>query len=140
MRHAYLDKMDKELSEYESEYHYLFKILKEFKSDETIAQAYPIPNIARKVLDTFLLFRVPCGGGMYTKLEKIRETTSFDENKLTAIYKFVNDQSHITGSGFNPSLVPETQKNVRYLLEMIKEVFPEHYQILEEAVSPETTS
>lgn len=140
MRCAYLDKMDKELCEYESEYHYLFKILKEFKSDETIAQAYPIPNIARKVLDTFLLFRVPCGGGMYVKLEKIKETTSFDENKLTAIYKFVNDQSHITGSGFNPSLVPETQKNVKYLLEMIKEVFPEHYQILEEAVSPEITA
>ena len=111
-----------------------------FKSDETIAQAYPIPNIARKVLDTFLLFRVPCGGGMYTKLEKIKDTTSFDENKLTAIYKFVNDQSHITGSGFNPALVPETQKNVKYLLEMIEQVFPEHYQILQEAISPEVTS
>jgi wobble nucleotide-excising tRNase len=140
MRCAYLDKMDKELCEYESEYHYLFKILKEFKSNETIAQAYPIPNIARKVLDTFLLFRVPCGGGMYAKLEKIKDTTLFDENKLTAIYKFVNDQSHITGSGFNPALVPETQKNVKYLLEMIEHVFPEHYQILQEAISPEVTS
>ncbi|MCL5667362.1 MAG: AAA family ATPase [Patescibacteria group bacterium] len=133
-RCAYLDRMDKALYEYESEYHYLFKTLKTFESDGTIAQAYPIPNIARKVLDTFLMFRVPSGGGTYSKLEVIKGTTNFDKNKLTAIYKFTNDQSHITGSGFDPALVPETQKNVTYLLEMIKDVFPEHYKILEESV------
>jgi len=133
-RCAYLDKMDKELLEYESEYHYLFKILSEFQSNDTIARAYPIPNIARKVLDTFLMFRIPTGGGNYKKLEKLAETSGFDETKLTAIYKFTNDQSHISGSGFDPSLVPETQKNVKYLLEMIEEVFPEHYKILKESI------
>lgn len=135
IRCAYLDKMDKVLCEYESEYHYLFKILNEFKSDGTIAQAYPIPNIARKVLDTFLLFRVPSGKGNYHKLEKIKDTTHFDANKLTAIYKFTNDLSHITGSGFDPALVPETQKNVKYLLDMIEDVFPEHYKILQESIN-----
>lgn len=134
-RCAYLDKMDKELCDYESEYHYLFKILKEFESDGTIAQAYPIPNIARKVLDTFLLFRIPSGSNSYDKLEKIKETTNFDKNKITAIYKFTNDQSHITGSGFDPALVQETQKNVKYLLQMIQEIFPEHYKILEESIN-----
>lgn len=134
-RCAFLDKMDKELCDYESEYHYLFKILNEFQSDGTIAQAYPIPNIARKVLETFLLFRMPCGGGTYRKLEKIKKTTNFDNNKITAIYKFTNDQSHITGSGFDPALVPETQKNVRYLLEMIETIFPEHYKILKESIA-----
>lgn len=129
-RCAYLDNMDKELLKYESEYHYLFKIIYEFESDGTIGQSYPIPNIARKVLDTFLLFRVPSGGNTYGKLMKLQSTTGFDENKITAIYKFVNDQSHITGSGFDPSLVPENAKNVAYLLEMMKTVFPEHYEIL----------
>lgn len=133
-RCAFLDKMDKELCEYESEYHYLFKILKEFESDGTIGQAYPIPNIARKVLETFLMFRVPMGGSPYMKMEKIRETTKFDPIKLTAIYKFTNDQSHVTGSGFDPALVQETQKNVKYLLEMISSVFPEHYSLLEESI------
>jgi len=134
-RRAFLDKMDKELSTHESEYHYLFKELNAFKSDSTIGQSYPIPNMARKVLDTFLLFRVPSGKSMYAKLETIKKTTNFDKNKLTAIYKFVNDQSHITGAGFNPALVPEAQKNVKYLLEMIEEVFPEHYQILQESIT-----
>jgi len=134
-RCAYIDVMDKELQEYESEYHYLFKVLKQFESDGTIAQSYPIPNIARKVLETFLMFRVPSSDNTYDKLETIRTTTSFDPVKLTAIYKFTNDQSHITGSGFDPALVPETQKNVRYLLEMIGEVFPEHSKILEASIS-----
>lgn len=133
-RCAYLDKMDKELKEYESEYHYLFKKIYEFQSDGTIEQSYPIPNIARKVLDTFLLFRVPSGDNIYNKLMKLQSATGFDKNKIIAIYKFVNDQSHITGSGFDPALVPETQKSVRYLLEMMKEVFKEHYDILVDSV------
>lgn len=134
-RCAFVDIMDKELHKYESEYHFLFKKIKEFESDGTIAQSYPIPNLARKILDTFLLFRIPSGGNIYSKLEKLKETTDFDEGKITAIYKFVNNQSHITGSGFDPSLVPETQKNVKYLLELIETVFPEHYKILVESIS-----
>lgn len=125
-RSAHLSGLDKDLRGHESEYHYLFKILYSFETDGSIASVYHIPNIARKVLETFLMFRVPSCQNLYQKME----TLTFDENKKTAIYKYTNDQSHITGSGFDPSLVPETQKNVRYLLEMMETVFPEHYKIL----------
>ena len=135
-RTAFISELDKELKDHESEYHYLFKVLYTFKSDGSIASVYHMPNIARKVLDTFLMFRVPSGENAYKKMEKL----TFDENKKTAIYKFTNDQSHITGDGLDPSLVPEAQKNVQYLLEMMKEVFPEHYQILEEQFSTQTSS
>jgi hypothetical protein len=40
------------------------------------------------------MFRVPNGKSTYQKLT----TLNFDETKKTAIYKFTNDQSHITGS------------------------------------------
>ena len=50
--------------------------------------------------------------------------------KKVAIYKFVNDQSHITGAGFDPSLVPETQKCVGYLLELMETTFKDHYDYL----------
>ena len=121
-------KLDNLLCEHESEYHYLFKILYKYKSDGTIESAYHIPNVARKVLDTFLMFRVPNSKKNYHKLEELKPY--FDENKLSAIYKFTNDQSHITGKGFDPALVLETQKNVEYLLEMIESVFPDHYRII----------
>ena len=134
-RTAFISELDKELRDHESEYHYLFKVLYTFETDGSIASVYHIPNVARKVLDTFLMFRVPNGENSYKKMEKL----VFDENKKTAIYKFTNDQSHITGDGFDPSLVPEAQKNIQYLLEMMKTVFPEHYQILEEQFSNTAT-
>ena len=66
----------------------------------------------------------------YKKLEQI----NFDENKKTAIYKFTNDQSHITGKGFNPALVSESQNVIAFLLDMMHTVFPDHYKALEDAV------
>jgi wobble nucleotide-excising tRNase len=129
-RTAFISDLDKELKDHESEYHYLFKVLYTFETDGSIASVYHIPNVARKVLDTFLMFRVPNRENSYKKIEKL----DFDENKKTAIYKFTNDQSHITGDGFDPSLVPEVQKNVKYLLEMMESVFPEHYQILTDSI------
>jgi wobble nucleotide-excising tRNase len=129
-RTAFISELDKELRDHASEYHYLFKILYTFKTDGSIASVYHIPNIARKVLDTFLMFRVPNNEDSYKKMQEL----TFDENKKTGIYKFTNHQSHITGDGFDPSLVPETQKNVEHLLEMMKTVFPEHYKILEESI------
>ncbi len=135
LRRGGIYKLDNVLQDHETEYHYLFKLLHTFQSDGTIAQAYPIPNIARKFLESFLMFRVPNSKSIYQKIESLKE---FDQNKRTAIYKFVNDQSHITGKGFDPSLVPETQKNVSYLLEMVKETFPKHYEILTEYLTIHT--
>jgi wobble nucleotide-excising tRNase len=129
-RVAYIGKLDPLLEKYESEYHYLCKILLTLECDGTIASVYNIPNIARKVLDSFLMFRVPSGDNAFEKLKAL----TFDEDKKTAIYKFVNDQSHITGKGFDPCLIPETQKNVQYLLEMMDSTFPEHFQILKSSI------
>jgi wobble nucleotide-excising tRNase len=130
-RTAYLDRLDKALEEFESEYHYLFNIAYKYKDDGTIENAYKMPNIARKLLDTFLMFRVPKNVSPYKRLEEIK----YDEQKKSAIYKFSNDQSHITGSGFDPSLVPEAKNCIKDLLDMMKAVDPEHYKYLEETVS-----
>ena len=130
-RVAKLDILDTLLQSYESEYQYLFKNLFEFKSDGTLASVFHIPNIARKVLEYFLMIMIPNSKSMYNKLELLE----FDENKKTAIYKFTNDQSHITGNGFDPSLVPECQNNVKYLIEMIETVFPSHHKVLVESIN-----
>ncbi len=136
VRTAQLEHMDKELCEYESEYHYLFKLLKQLRDEQdgTIAKAYPVPNIARKVWDTFLMFSVPSGKSNYKKMDDLK-TSGFDEQKLDAIYKFTNDQSHITGSGFNPALVPETQKVISELFEMIELIAPTHFRIIDQATN-----
>lgn len=131
IRKASIDILDPLLKEHESEYHYLFKLLYYFQSDGTIESVYHIPNIARKALEYFLSIMVPNSDSMYKKLERL----PFDAMKKTSIYKFTNDQSHITGKGFDPSLVQASQNSVKYLLEMIDNVFPEHYKILVESLS-----
>ncbi|MFS2108400.1 AAA family ATPase [Sphingomonas sp. Sphisp140] len=120
---ARLAPLDRLLIEHATEYHYLFKVLYTFKSDGTILGCYHVPNIARKVLETFLDFHVPSSKSLYMKLEE----TGFDPHKKTAIYKFANDLSHHTGKSFDPALVAEAQKNTTYLLEMIEAVAPLHY-------------
>ena len=127
-RIAQLGQLDKLLIEFQSEYQYLFKTLYCYKPDDTIESAYNLPNIARKVLDNFLMVMIPDNSSPYRKLELI----NFDENKKAAIYKFTNDQSHITGKGFDPSLTSECKNVITYLLEMIETVFPTHYKILVE--------
>jgi len=136
VRAAYIIELDKILREYESEYHYLFKLLKEMQGNQngTLIWAYPVPNIARKVWDTFLLFRVPDGNGTYLKMDYLKQQ-GVDAQKLDAIYKFTNDQSHSTGAGFDPALVPETQKLIVNLLNMIKELDPEHFRIINKATN-----
>lgn len=137
VRSASIDVMDRELEKYESEYHYLFKCLQDLKEqqDGTIASAYPVPNMARKLWETFLMFRVPNGLNSYSKMEKLKEGGT-DPQKLDSIYKFTNDQSHITGSGFDPSLVQEAKKAIENIFELMEELAPEHYRILSASVEP----
>lgn len=123
--------LDQALIDHPTEYHFLFKTLAKFKGDGTIAECYHIPNVTRKVLETFLDFFVPGKNSLYVKLSQV----AFDENKKTAIYKYANDNSHFTGQGFEPSLVQESQKNVTYLLEMIKALAPQHYDGMVAATS-----
>jgi wobble nucleotide-excising tRNase len=127
---ASLVKLDTSLERYESEYHYLFNLVYSYNDDGTIENAYKMPNVARKLLDSFLMFRVPKNVDTYTRLQEL----DFDDEKKSAIYKFTNDQSHITGAGFDPSLVPETQKCLKYLQELMETTFPEHYKYLIDSI------
>jgi len=129
-RETDLKPLDKILLENKNEFTYLFKILTEFESDGTVSNAYPIPNIARKVLETFLE-QHSTGKSFYKKLENLK----YDETKKAALYKYTNDLSHPTLSGLDPALVGETQTNIKHLLEMIKVVAPVHHKALTDTIS-----
>jgi wobble nucleotide-excising tRNase len=122
--------LDKVLLENKNEFAFLLKELTAFSTDGTIEQSYPIPNIIRKVLETFLE-QHSTGKGIYQKLDNIK----FDPAKKSALYKYANDLSHPTLSGLDPSLVGETQTNIKHLLEMIDFVAPAHYRALTDTIS-----
>jgi wobble nucleotide-excising tRNase len=130
VREAEIKPLDDILIKNRNEFVFLFKTLVDFKSDGTISTSYPIPNIVRKVLETFLA-QHSTGSSFYKRLENLE----YDEAKKTALYKYTNDLSHPTLTGLDPALVGETQTNVKHLLEMIKAVAPVHYSSLTKTIA-----
>lgn len=122
-RKSHIESMDKALTKNGSEYVFLFKQVRDYTCDGTIENAYPMPNIIRKVLEQFLEFMCPTSDNTYKKLQSI----TFDPVKKTALNKYANDFSHPTGKGLDPSLVDETRNNAAHLIEMISTVAPIHY-------------
>ena len=135
-RTASLDTIDPTLENFESEYQYLFKCIKDLQSKQngTIEMAYPVPNAARKLWESFLAYHIPNSKSIYQKNEMLKKD-GVDAQKIDAIYKFTNDQSHVTGSMLNPSLVPEAVKVISNILELMQKVAPRHFQILEEEIT-----
>lgn len=129
-RETEIKALDKVLLQNKNEFAYLLKLLVSFESDGSIEKAYPIPNIIRKVLETFLE-QHSTGKSLYEKLENLE----FEASKKTALYKFANDLSHATFSGLDPALVGETPTNIKHLLEMIEAVAPMHYKSLMETIA-----
>jgi hypothetical protein len=101
------------------------------EQDGTLMRAYPVPNIARKVWE---MYRIPNSETPYRKMDVLK-AAGFNAQKLDAVYKYTNDQSHITGAGFDPALVPETQKVLSQLFVMMQEIAPDHFAVLDAATA-----
>lgn len=125
-RKSWIEPMDTALTKNGSEYVFLFKQVRDYVCDGTIDNAYPMPNIIRKVLEQFLEFMCPTTDSTYRKLQNLK----FDSIKKTALNKYANDFSHPTGKGLDPSLIDETRNNAAHLIEMIKAVAPIHFKNL----------
>jgi wobble nucleotide-excising tRNase len=101
-RRTELATLDKLLSEYESEYSYLFsQILKGAKEvPGEIEKFYHYPNIARRVLEAFLAFRLPNSAHTWennsfkSDMHVYLHEVGFDKAKTIRILNFLNAHSH----------------------------------------------
>lgn len=142
-------KMDKTLTRYESEYLFLFKQLYEaygtvtFTGDDNpdeIAKLMLLPNIARRVLEIFVLFKFPdisTGSviNLYTVIKPL--DVNIPSEKISILDRVLNRVSHGRESGadfINMLDISETPKAVRYVLEFIKDADPIHFTGLEKAI------
>ncbi|MFV2073047.1 MAG: AAA family ATPase [Thermoanaerobaculales bacterium] len=86
-----------------------------------------MPNIARRLVESFLAFRFPdCNGDLARRMERVE----VDAGRKTRILRFLNTYSHSGGIAepeHDPSVLAETRTVLGEVMEMIKNVDPTHY-------------
>ena len=137
--------LDKSLELFHSEYHFLFsRVYAEANSTSVPGQLtdlYPLPNIARRLLETFLHFRRP---GMSldpnkVNLDKKIESVgpNYDAVKKARILRFVQTFSHdnkIAEDEHDLFLLGEARDVLRDVLDLVKSEDPEHHNGMLEAI------
>ena len=137
-RQSAISPLDPFLQQYESEYHYLFKRIYEESmknSRESIEAYYALPNIARRLLESFLAFRVPDRAGeLFKKFEGI----DFDTAKKTRILRFLHNYSHfdlIAEPDHDVSVLSETPAILKDVIELIRHCDEGHCKSMIEVTS-----
>lgn len=139
-RTATIAKLDPMLHEHESEYHYLFKKVRDESlkaaQQREIEGCYGMPNMARRLLEGFLAFRHPNKTGkLYQQLEEV----NFDAAKKSKILRFLDTYSHHEHVGeaeHDPSILSETSSVLADVLALIETTDKGHYDGMIAAIIP----
>lgn len=137
-RSSSISKLDSLLHEYESEYHYLFSLVYDAANSEEEAglqQNYHLPNIARRLLESFLAFRQPSKSG---ELRQQLDLIDFDVAKKTRILRFLHTHSHagqISDPEHDPSILIETKHVLNDLLCLIQKDDDRHFDQMKALVT-----
>lgn len=129
-RNSVLAPLDKLLADYESDYQYLFsKVFEVAKQppNATLESNYHIPNVSRRLLESFLSFRFP---HIKSDFLKLLEATEFDSQKVQRIYRFCHSFSHadrIPGAEHDPHILSETKDVMGDVLELMSSSDEGHY-------------
>lgn len=139
-RTATLMPIDPLLEQFESEYHFLFKQVYDAANPTApvseLAELYGMPNIARRLIETFLAYRFPdCSGDLIKRLDRV----DYDAEKKTQILRLLNTYSHsggISDPEHDPSVLAETGEVMKAILEMMESVDGDHYQGMVKLMCP----
>ncbi len=138
-RRGCIQPLDPLLEKYDSEYQYIFSRLYRASSlnkKDHLEENYIYPNMARRLLETFLAFRMPdIAGELTNQMQKVE----FDEAKKFRILRFVHTYSHsseMSEMEHDPSLLAEAPSVLADLMELMKKLDPVHYSAMVKLVDP----
>lgn len=139
-RASALRSLDPLLYKYESEYHFLFASVYRFANGPTpdgLEACYGMPNVARRLLESFLAFRHP--DAFDNMWGALREVTTSDEARKGRILNFVQTHSHGPGTGqpeHDPSILGESRSILQEILALIESEDSGHYTAMKNLVDP----
>lgn len=128
--------LDSLLHKHESEYHYLFSKVVEaskIEGEANLEEMYGMPNIARRLVEGFLAFRVPGGGELRQTVRSLKG----DVATHARIVRFLNAHSHkdrIDDGEGDASLLSETPAIMRAVLGYMELNDKEHYDKMLELI------
>jgi len=121
------------LRSWKSEYQYLFNRVREAATDGTgggIDNAYPLPNIARRVLEMFIAFRRPDRSGDFTGGLR---GLGCDDVRTARVLRFVHTFSHsdvVDEGATDATCVLEAAAVLKDVLSLIEEADERHYKAM----------
>lgn len=134
-RKARLSNAHNSLSDYGSEYHYLFYRLSAFAEDEKLDldSSYQVANYSRKLLEAFFSFKHPRVRDNFSQLmEAGCKQGKVDEVLRQKVYKFINTYSHYQVINFGDSpvdnLLSEGENITTDVFDILKLCDPIHFQ------------
>ena len=138
-RAAEITTLDDLLYKYESDYHYMFKLIYEAakcsQRNIPLESYYGLPNVARRLIESFLAFRYPAN---IWGLEKKIEIVDFDRPKKLRILRFLHTFSHndrIHDGEHDLSILRETPDVLKDMLELIRCEDEHHFKEMEIAIA-----
>ena len=135
-RRSEIRELDQLLRDYGSDYHYLFaRVWHYSQQTDKLESYYPLPNMARRLLEAFLAFRRP---DIHGTLGDRMDNIDFDEGKKLRILAFVNAHSHndtVAGPEHSTEILSETPKVLADIINLIKCVDLNHYNCMVKLIS-----
>lgn len=127
-RRSEMLELDPLLKDYGSDYHYLFaRVWRGSQQTDKLESYYPLSNMARRLLEAFLAFRLlDIRGALGNRMDRI----DFDKGKKRRILAFVNAHSHndtVGGQEHNTELLSEAPEVLTDIMDLINVMDSQHH-------------
>lgn len=119
----------KELIKYDSEYHYLFARMQEYKDNANLStdDCFSLANLVRRICEAALTFKYP----HLRTLKGLIDSTSVDVQIKDRLYDFLNKYSHLdrieTHESLTENRIEEGIAIIDDVITLLKKELPEHY-------------
>lgn len=126
------------LTNYNSEYHYLYSRLRYFKDKAhlDLDEVYLCANLSRKLLETFLSFKFPRKRDNFRALvdDSVKDVEGVSMDEVEKIYRFINKYSHnqeIDMGDNTDNLLGESPVIIKSLFSMMQKIDAVHFLEME---------